>query len=207
MYNLLELTSVSNFAMGTNFTVCLGPLFDYQDENALIEFIEMHRILGVEKFAIYNQSIRVNMLPVLQLYSHLKLIDLLPWTLPIDVAKIHYHAQVMMMNDCLYRYMFKSKYVAFIDTDEMIIPREDYTWTELVTRLERDQRRRNVDTCGLLFQCLIFNTILPDEETDILAGFNFKVLTTLPLHITSFYRTFGLPIICTDTYLQCYCGH
>ena len=24
---------------------------------------------------------------------------------------------------------------------------------------------------------------------------------------TSFYRTFGCPIICTDTYSQCYCGH
>ena len=25
--------------------------------------------------------------------------------------------------------------------------------------------------------------------------------------ITSFYRTFGCPIICTDTYSQCYCVH
>ena len=186
LYNLLELTPVTSFAMETNFTVCLGPLFDYKDEHAFIEFIEMHRILGVEKFASYNQSIRASMLPVLHLYSHLNLIDLLPWTLPIDVAKIHYHAQVMMMNDCLYRYMFKSKYVAFVDTDEMIIPREDYTWTELVTRLEKDRRRGNIDTCGFLFQCMIFNTVLPDEETDILTGFNFKVLTTLPLPFNGF---------------------
>ena len=25
--------------------------------------------------------------------------------------------------------------------------------------------------------------------------------------ITSFYRTLGCPINCTDTYSQCYCGH
>ena len=180
--------------METNFTVCLGPLFDYQDENALIEFIEMHRILGVDKFAIYNQSIIANMLPVLQLYSQLKLIDMLPWTLPIDVVDIHYHAQVMMMNDCLYRYMVRSKYIAFIDTDEMIIPREDYTWTELVLRLETEQRQRNVNTCGILFQCMIFNTVLPDEEMDILNFSNsntgriqFKVLTTLSMTISSFF--------------------
>ena len=189
----MELTPATAFSMETNFTVCLGPLFDNQDENALIEFIEMHRILGVEKFAIYNQSIRANMLPVLKLYSQLKLIDLLPWTLPTDVVDIHYHAQVMMMNDCLYRYMFRSKYIAFIDTDEMIIPREDYTWTELVLRLEREQERRNVNSCGFLFQCMIFNTVLPDDETDIMHFNNsnidriqFKVLTTMPMTISSF---------------------
>ena len=184
LYNFMELTPITNFSMETNFTVCLGPLFDYQDENAVIEFIEMHRILGVEKFAIFNQSIRANMLSVLQLYLQPKLIDLSPWTLPIDVVDIHYHAQVMMMNDCLYRYMFRSKYIAFIDTDEMIIPREDYTWTGLVLRLERQQERKNLNTCGFLFQCMIFNTVLPDDETDIL---DFSNSTTFKL--TSLVKT------------------
>ena len=159
--------------MEANFTVCLGPLFDYQDKNALIEFIEMHRILGVEKFAIYNQSIKANMLPVLQLYSKLELIDLLPWTIPIGVIDIYYHAQVMMMNDCLYRYMFRSKYIAFIDCDEMIIPRKDYTWTGLMTRLEKQQKLRKISTCGFLFQCMIFNTVLPDDEETESARFKY----------------------------------
>ena len=187
LYNLLELTPKTSFSMEANFTVCLGPLFDYKDENALTEFIEMHRILGVEKFAIYNQSIKANILPVLQLYSKLELIDLLPWTLPIDVADIYYHAQVMMMNDCLYRYMFKSKYIAFVDSDEMIIPREDYTWTGLVTRLEREQKRRKINTCGFLFQCMIFNTVLPDEEEAEGAGF--KKFNFDAFKVTSLVKT------------------
>ena len=173
LHNLLKLTPTTSFSIETNFTVCLGPLYDYKDENVLTEFIEMHRILGVEKFAIYNQSIKANMLPVLQLYSKLELIDLLPLTLPIGDVDIYYHAQVMMMNDCLYRYMFRSKYIAFVDSDEMIIPRKDYTWTELVTRLERQQQQRNISTCGFLFQCMIFNTVLPDDEETQSAGFKY----------------------------------
>jgi len=36
------------------------------------------------------------------------------------------------LNDCLYRNMYKSKYVAFLDIDEIIVPRQNYTLIQLI---------------------------------------------------------------------------
>ena len=58
--------------MKTNFTICLGPLFNIKKPNRLIEFIEMNRILGVEKFAIYDYSISTNVLEQLKKILHQK---------------------------------------------------------------------------------------------------------------------------------------
>lgn len=60
--------------------------------------------------------------------------ELIPWSLSkfINVSygwlpehgpgQIHYVGQIPALNDCLYRYMYKSRYVALNDMDELILP-------------------------------------------------------------------------------------
>ena len=148
-----------------NFTVCLGPLFGINNNNRLIEFLEMHKILGVGKVAIYDYSIRTNVLKDLNVYVETGFVDLLPWKLPFDYKYIRYYGQLGMLNECLYRYMFKTKYIAFIDMDEQIVPKREYTWTEMVNNLERNltQPVRSI-TCGFSFQNYFFSTKWPNDE-------------------------------------------
>ena len=74
-----------------------------------------------------------------------------------------------MMNECLYRYMFRTKYIVFIDTDERIIPRKDYTWTELINHLEQKlSQEQKSKTCGFSFRNMFFNINWPDDEESLL---------------------------------------
>ena len=148
----------------TNFTICLGPLFNIKNTNPLIEFIETHRLLGVEKFAIYDQTINAKVLEQLKFYTRHGIVEVLPWKVPHDQG-IPYQNQITMLNECLYRYMFRTKYIAFIDLDERIIPKQDYTWTELIYRLEQNiSEDLTSETCGFSFRNVFFNTEWPDDK-------------------------------------------
>ena len=166
LHNFVGITPSSKSSKRTNFTIYLGPLFDIKDKDPLIDFVEMHRILGVDKFAFYHHSISAHVLDQLKkLYTKNGIVDILPWKLPVQGRYIFYKDQIGMMNECLFRYMFRTKYIAFIDFDERIIPRHEYTWTELINSLEQKlSKEEKSKTCGFSFRNMFFNTNWPDDE-------------------------------------------
>jgi len=44
------------------------------------------------------------------------------WLVKDGPGDLHYFGQIPALNDCLYRYMYRSAYVALHDTDELILP-------------------------------------------------------------------------------------
>ncbi len=133
-----------------NFTLCVSPIFGSITRNDIVEFVEFHRLMGVEKFMFYNLSIPDNRassmivqkyvevtlasqeaLETIEYYQHIGVADIVPWDIPQLVAKkMHYFGQIMQQNDCLYRNMYSSKYVAFLDIDEFLLPRQEVTSTK-----------------------------------------------------------------------------
>ena len=166
VHNFVGITHLTNSSKNTNFTIYLGPLFNIRNKDALVEFVEMHKILGVDKFAFYDHSISAHVLEQLKkLYTKDKIVDILPWKLPVHGRYVYYQGQLGMLNECLYRYMFRTKYIGFIDADERIIPRKEYTWTELINNLEQKlSNEQKSQTCGFSFRNMFFNTNLPDDE-------------------------------------------
>ena len=83
-----------------------------------------------------------------------------------------------MLNDCLYRYMYTSKYIAFVDLDEFILPRYHYSWNDLFKSLEKKEQETYLtdlilnpfgnwnQPCAFIFQCLMFNINWPDEDDE-----------------------------------------
>ena len=124
-----------------NFSVCVSPLNNnYSRAYELIEWIELNRILGVQYFTFYNYSVANNIGHVLSYYTKRGIVEVLPWNMPLSVKdpeEIHYYGQLAALNDCLYRDRHKTKYIAFIDIDEFIIPKrdDDYTWSEMLKHL------------------------------------------------------------------------
>lgn len=129
-----------------NFTICVSPLnLDFNKATELTEMIELNRILGADKIAFYNYSSGADVHKILDYYAHRGLVDVIPWPVPVPVntwpldpnirPEVHYFAQVLALNDCLYRYMFTSKYIVFTDLDEFIIPRRHLHWAEMLNHL------------------------------------------------------------------------
>ena len=58
--------------------------------------------------------------------------------------------------------MYSTKYIAFVDLDEVILPkhRSTFTWSQLIFELVGNN---NINFCAFVFKCLMFNIDWPDE--------------------------------------------
>ena len=46
----------------------------------------------------------------------------------------------LQLNDCLLRNVQKYKYIACIDIDEVIVPKNESTWSDMMKRLEKQSK-------------------------------------------------------------------
>uniref|UniRef100_A0A3Q2P6L3 Glycosyltransferase family 92 protein n=1 Tax=Fundulus heteroclitus TaxID=8078 RepID=A0A3Q2P6L3_FUNHE len=100
--------------------------------NQKVTMLEMLQLLGVNRVVVYKTNCSADAQRVLNYYSGL--VEVIPWSLSEylkvsrranpyqDPGDIHYYGQVPALNDCLYRYMYRSKYIALHDLDELILP-------------------------------------------------------------------------------------
>lgn len=135
----------------SQFTVCLHSPFDFKDDKSheLVEWVELNKLMGGDRFVVYNFSSHQNNDAVLRMYRESGLVDVIQWKLPSQ-ADIHYLGQVASMTDCLYRNFHSSKFIVYLDLDEFIIPRKEnfHNWSEL---LQAQPKR-----CAYIFCCTVY---------------------------------------------------
>ncbi|CAG6008499.1 unnamed protein product [Menidia menidia] len=100
----------------------------------LVQSLEMLQLLGVDRVVVYNSSCSPQTQKVLEYYTKKGLMEVIPWTVSdhlnvshgwmpsLDPGDLHYFGQIAALNDCLYRYMYRSKYTSLHDVDELILP-------------------------------------------------------------------------------------
>jgi len=93
------------------------------------EWIEYHTLVGVEKFYIYDNGSTDNTKEILKTY--------------IDQGIVEYiyfpgkKAQKPAYRDCIKKYKYDSKWIAFIDLDEFIVPLETETVPEFLEQMPK----------------------------------------------------------------------
>ncbi|CAJ0951723.1 unnamed protein product [Ranitomeya imitator] len=114
-----------------------------------VQAIEMYRLLGAQKVVVYKNGCSKAICQVLDYYVSIGVLEIIPW--PIDKylrtsnvwhqnmnreIQIGYYGQLSSLNDCMYRNMYKSRYVTLNDMDEIILPRHHKTWDEMMKDVE-----------------------------------------------------------------------
>ncbi|RWS12070.1 uncharacterized protein B4U79_02859 [Dinothrombium tinctorium] len=155
-------------ANAIDFAVCVKPLhYEYNNVTRLIEFIEFNRLLGVSHFILYNHTIGSQVDCLLREYIRKGLVSVLQWQLDIKSQKeIRTEGLFASLNDCLYRTMFRFKFVLMIDLDEYIVPHLDRNLTELIHRLSAlnsNYYRRGAYS----FQNAFFYLQWPDDSSQV----------------------------------------
>ena len=118
-------------SQSNNITVCVPALHSYyKNTHAIISFVEMSRILGAQRFIIYDYSITPEVKLVLDGYANENLVEIVQWDVP--VKDIHYFGQNVIINDCLYKNLHVSRYLVYSDLDEIILPRKHTNWMGLI---------------------------------------------------------------------------
>ena len=80
----MEKTATSSEAE-TDFTICVKPAFQLSDANQLVEFVELHRILGARKVVFYvlngtNWGNSKSWTKYLEFYSKSGIVDIYNFT-------------------------------------------------------------------------------------------------------------------------------
>ncbi|XP_073468311.1 beta-1,4-galactosyltransferase galt-1-like [Aquarana catesbeiana] len=163
--------------ISSNFTICISTLYgNYNNVLQMIQSIEMYKILGASRVTIYNTNCSQDVDKVLRHYIDEGTLEVVPW--PIDrhlqtskmwkytpglTAEIGYFGQVTTLNDCLYRNMYKSKFVLLNDYDEIILPIIDQDWSSLMESLQK----QFPDTSVFRFEAHVFPTSDNSSKFDL----------------------------------------
>ncbi|KFM72270.1 hypothetical protein X975_10615, partial [Stegodyphus mimosarum] len=154
--------------------VCIKPLhYEYNKVKNLIEFIELNRILGVNHFVLYNHTIGAEVECILKKYEIEGVVTVLPWQLDIVSQKeIRTEGLFAALNDCLYRTMYRFRYVLMIDLDEYIIPHKNSSLTVMLEHLNKKNQER---TGAYSFQNAFFYLQWPNDTSS--SSLPYKLLT------------------------------
>ncbi|XP_063791583.1 beta-1,4-galactosyltransferase galt-1-like [Pseudophryne corroboree] len=176
-----------------NFTVCISTMFgNYSNVLQFIQTMEMYRILGAQRVMIYLNNCSPQVEKVIQYYIAEGIVEVIPWPIQqylrtspkwnyfMDAKDIGYYGQVTALNDCIYRNMYRSKFVLLNDIDEIILPIKHQTWDSLMESLQQ----QNPGVGVFLFENYVFpQTVTTDGNFSNISSWKSLPGTNILQHI------------------------
>lgn len=133
-----------------SLAACVKPIHGNPDYSKLVEWIEIHRMVGVHYFAFYVGYIKDTMFirNISKIYEHDDLIfDWIPYDLMDNVVEdvetrrsltnfqrfgIYEQGILVALNDCMYKLSARFSHVLIIDLDELLIPSREKTIQDMM---------------------------------------------------------------------------
>lgn len=127
-----------NICFAADYKYDLSICVLFQNEGPYLkEWIEYHRLLGVQHFYFFNHYSTDEYKEVLKPYLQEGLVELYDIFTIADNIETYYAMQCKCYTDCLPRTKGISKWVAFIDPDEFLLPIQEQTLTEFLRGYEQ----------------------------------------------------------------------
>ncbi|XP_069842754.1 uncharacterized protein [Dendropsophus ebraccatus] len=153
-----------------NFTVCISTMFgNYSNVLQFIQTMEMYQILGAQRVMIYLNSVSPQIEKAMEYYIARGILEVVDWPIQrylrpgtawhhsMDPGDIGYYGQLATLNDCIYRNMYRTRYVLLNDIDEIILPFTHMSWDTMMESLQRHNPKIGI----FLFENHIFPQTLP----------------------------------------------
>ncbi len=171
-----------------SFSACVKPVFSYDNVLQFLEWIEFHRMLGVEHFTFYNHTMGPKLSCLLEkVYGEGGEVTVLPWNLPfVSQKEIRTEGLFAAFNDCVYRHRGASKYLILVDLDEMIVPRRTHNYSQLLTQLDTLSHRGKIGAYSI--QNAFFYLQWPDDPTNYNLTHN-PLASTVSNHLLMLRKT------------------
>lgn len=93
------------------------------------EWVEWHLSQGVDKFYVYDNESTDGTKQILEPYIKQGIVEYIDWP--------GYRRQLAAYDDCLKRHRFDTRWIAFIDLDEFIVPIKDASIPDFLKRFEQ----------------------------------------------------------------------
>ncbi len=124
-------------SQGAVLGICVSVSFHHTDLWRIAEWVETNRLFGVHEINIYPANISESNLKLLQHYEKEGIVKLFPIPCIKECITFDGNAiySAIALNDCMYRNMYKYKYVICIDFDEYIISQKNYNYDALLKNI------------------------------------------------------------------------
>lgn len=119
------------------FGVCLHQaLYNRPNVQEIIDWIVLHQLMGVEIIYIYLETRYMprTVPETIQSFVEAGLVELVDWSINKETYD---YGQFGVIQDCLYRAKSAVDYLALYDLDEVIVPRNQMTWSDMLTEIEQ----------------------------------------------------------------------
>lgn len=140
------------------------------------EWIEFHRLVGVEKFYLYNNRSRDNYAEVLAPYAAAGIVELQDWDYDTP-------CQLTAYTDCIAKRQGTNERIAFIDLDEFLFSPVYERVSDVLDMLPRDW-----DAVGVNWVCFGTSGMKEYDDRLVTERFTHRVPEDLNNHIKSVVR-------------------
>ena len=128
------------------FGHCMPVAYGYQEPYRIVEWMELHRMWGVEEVTIYNHSLQSKAIRVYRYYADKGIVDIRNAPCAIPAHPVDEEAIILnnspMLNDCMYRNMYRYRRLVVTDLDEMIVPRLHDNYTAMLKAIDAEFSER-----------------------------------------------------------------
>ena len=128
------------------FGHCMPVAFWYQDPYRIVEWMELHRMWGVEEVTIYNSSLDPMAMRVYRHYANKSFVDLREAPCAVPAHPRDREAIILstppILNDCMYRNMYRYRRLVVTDLNEMIVPRFHDNYTAMLEAIDAEFSER-----------------------------------------------------------------
>ena len=145
--------------------VCMKTIFDSLIPQRFIEFVEWQKLLKVDKIILYDiDNITTDMNRTILHFISEGILEIQKYLPPASKSDLRDRGQLIQVNDCLYRNMYKYQYITFLDPDEIIVPRlhEVKSYAQLIETMIL----LNSSAAGYRFPNVIF-CLKPSETNQV----------------------------------------
>ncbi|KAJ3602350.1 hypothetical protein NHX12_030108 [Muraenolepis orangiensis] len=127
-------------------TVCMSTVSgNYSNILQVLQTMELYRLWGVQKVVLYLTSCSGDFQQVLEHYVQEGFLETIPWRLGKEIQEdIHHNGQLSVMNECIYRNMYTSRYVLLADVDQLLVPYKHRSLQTLVEELQAQHPQASV---------------------------------------------------------------
>ncbi len=136
LFALLFCFTSSLFAYSYDLSICLI----FQDEAPYLkEWIEFHRLVGVNHFYLYNNLSQDHYLKVLKPYIKKGIVDLVEWPYAAENVQEWDKIQVAAYQHACRKAIGRTKWLAFLDSDEFLFPLHRNSLPKFLARYEKER--------------------------------------------------------------------
>ena len=147
------------------FGHCMSVVYWKHDPYKVVEWLELHRLFGVGEVTVYNNSLDNVTSYVFQRYARDGFVDFrqAPSIMSDNEELTILLNMSPVINDCMYRNMYRYRWIVCTDLDEMLVPRRHHTYRRLLRSVNM---RRSHAANSYMFSNVYFFTDMGPVSTE-----------------------------------------